>query len=72
MFLPGFTGPEVLPYGYYGAGTGPILLDELMCNGTEPSLFDCNHDGIWHHDCNHYEVASVKCQGDILCIHIIL
>ena len=72
MFLCGFTDALALENAYYGPGTGHILLDDLICNGTEPSLFDCNHDGIGVHDCDHSEDASVRCQGNIICIHIIL
>ena len=72
MFLCGFTGAVALHSAYYGPGTGPILLDELQCTGTESSLFDCGHNGIGNHDCSHYDDASVRCQGNIICIHIIL
>ena len=66
------SGAVALRNAYYGPGTGPILLDDLLCTGTELSLFDCNHDGIGVHDCDHGEDASVTCQGNIICIHIIL
>ena len=72
MLLSGFTDAVALQYPYYGPGAGPILLDDLMCNGTETSLFDCNHNGIGVHNCGHYQDASVRCQGNIICIHIIL
>ena len=72
MFLSGFTDAVALRNAYYGRGTGPILLDNLLCTGTETSLFDCNHNGIGRHDCSHYDDASVICQGNIICIEIIL
>lgn len=46
-----------------------ILLDDVQCNGTEDSIFDCNAKPIGQHDCNHREDVSVRCtaagQGDI-------
>ena len=47
---------------YFGQGTGQILLDELDCNGTEASLLQCTHIGLYYHDCGHYEDASVTCE----------
>ena len=66
MFLLGFSGAVELSNAYYGEGTGPILLDNLECNGTELSLFDCDHDGIGVHNCYHDEDASVICGGNII------
>ena len=68
MFLCGFAGAVALDLAHYGPGTGPILLDNVRCYGTEPSLFKCDHNGFGHHDCSHYEDAGVMCQGNILCI----
>jgi len=45
----------------YGAGSGPILLDDLRCSGTEANIGDCRHRGWGRHDCNHSEDASVSC-----------
>ena len=47
----------------YGRGTGSIVLDDLQCNGTESSLFDCTHRGVNIHDCIHGEDAGVRCTG---------
>ena len=40
----------------------PVLLDELMCNGTERRLVDCAHDDFGIHDCN-LEDLGVLCLG---------
>ena len=47
----------------YGEGTGPILLDNLQCLGTESDLLTCVHNGIGEHDCDHSEDASAECLG---------
>ena len=47
----------------YGQGTGPILLDNVLCYGYESSLFSCSHSGMENHKCNHSKDASVQCGG---------
>ena len=47
---------------HYGQGTGPIVLDDVICRGTESSLFSCRHRGVGNHDCSHHEDASVRCE----------
>ena len=49
---------------YFGQGTGPILLDDLRCTGTEARLVDCpsNGIGISNHCNGHADDAGVQCQ----------
>uniref|UniRef100_A0A672HDK9 SRCR domain-containing protein n=1 Tax=Salarias fasciatus TaxID=181472 RepID=A0A672HDK9_SALFA len=49
----------------FGAGRGPIWLDNVSCFGNESSISDCRHSGFGVHDCGHYEDASVIC-GEML------
>lgn len=45
----------------FGAGSGQIFLDEVRCNGDEPSLSFCRHLGWTAHNCSHQNDAGVFC-----------
>ncbi|KAJ8300514.1 hypothetical protein KUTeg_022033 [Tegillarca granosa] len=59
----GTTGALAKGSSYFGAGTGPILLDDLTCSGSEKSLALCGHRGWGKNNCDHTEDASVICTG---------
>ena len=48
-------------YGaYFGQGVGSIALDNVNCNGREPTLLNCSHRGLFVHDCDHSEDVGVQ------------
>lgn len=49
---------------FYGQGTGPLLLDDLVCRGTEERLIDCRSGGIGMTDfCRgHLDDAGLECR----------
>ena len=50
----------------FGGRSGSILLDNLMCNGSEYSLLDCvGSEDIGSHNCDHSEDAGVRCEGTL-------
>ena len=57
-----FAGATAFSLARFGQGTGPILLDNLLCNSRETRLIDCPHSGIGIHNCGHSEDAGIRCQ----------
>ena len=59
-FLLYCLGAQSYSNAYFGRGTGPILLDDVNCRGSERSILNCSHSRS--HNCNHYEDAGVACR----------
>ncbi len=47
----------------FGQGDGPILLDNLGCNGDEERLENCSSNGFGVNNCGHSEDAGVRCMA---------
>ncbi|XP_041375843.1 deleted in malignant brain tumors 1 protein-like [Gigantopelta aegis] len=59
----GYSEGTALRGAAFGPGTGPVWLSSLSCNGTEIDITKCRYHGFWVTKCNHYQDASVICQG---------
>ena len=57
------SGASAYSRAIFGRGTGPILLDNVGCNGREARLLDCYHIGVGISDCTHSEDAGIRCTG---------
>ncbi len=53
------------PFEDVGAGTGPIWMDNIVCDGTESQIANCQHAGWGQHNCNHNEDITIRCSGYI-------
>ena len=65
----GSSGTAIGSAGF-GPGTGLIFLDNILCTGSESTLFQCGHLGFnVTRSCNHTKDAAIRCnesQGTIL------
>jgi hypothetical protein len=63
---------KVREEAFYGAGSGPILLDDLMCVGNETDLTTCRDALNEAPNCRHNEDVGVECAGgaaDMFLVH---
>ena len=56
-----------IPYSnaFFGAGTGPIYLDDVACTSSANQLLECSSRPILRHNCSHSADAGVGCEGNI-------
>ncbi|XP_036071178.1 scavenger receptor cysteine-rich domain-containing group B protein [Oryzias melastigma] len=52
---------EAKAQAFFGYGSGPILLDNVECSGSESDLSQCFHLGWGQHNCGHHEDAGIIC-----------
>ena len=48
---------------YFGAGTGPIYLDDVACTSSASQLLECSSSPVLAHNCDHHDDVSVECEG---------
>ena len=60
----GSTGISVYSASF-GQGSGTVLLDNVLCTGSEPILARCGHLGVGvTRSCSHIDDAGVRCLGE--------
>ena len=61
----GYSGEAVaLKRAFFGRSLSrPIYLDNVGCNGSEPSLLNCAANEVGINNCDHSEDAGVRCNG---------
>ena len=57
------TGGTPYSNAYFGAGTGPIYLDDVTCTSSASQLLECSSTPILAHNCDHHADAGVGCEG---------
>ncbi|WAR31476.1 LG3BP-like protein, partial [Mya arenaria] len=57
----GATAVTINDPEYFGKGTGPIWMDDVKCEATEPDLSSCPQKFLNTSDCEHSEDVGVIC-----------
>ena len=58
------TGGRAYHNAYFGAGSGPIFLDDVQCTSSSNQLLQCPSRPILSHNCLHSDDAGVGCEGE--------
>ena len=51
---------------HYGAGSGPIWLNNVQCSGSETNITECQRSDWGRHNCTHDNDVSVSCIAGII------
>ena len=54
---------------HFGAGSGPIFLDDVQCTFSSKQLLECPSRPILSHNCLHSADAGVGCKGKPIQVH---
>ena len=54
---------------HFGAGSGPIFLDDVQCDPNSNQLLECSSTPILSHNCLHSADAGVDCGGKPISIN---
>ena len=58
-----YLGGRAYSNAYFGAGSGPIVLDDVQCSSSASQLLECYSRPILSHNCLHSDDAGVRCEG---------
>ena len=64
------TGGTPYTNSFFGAGTGPIYLDDVACTSNASQLLECGSRPILVHDCDHSADSGVGCEGVFVCLFV--
>ena len=56
-----FSGASEVDVEDFGAGSGPIWLDQLSCPDGASDLSSCQKNAWGDHDCGHSEDTGIRC-----------
>ena len=57
------AGGRAYSNAHFGAGSGPIFLDDVQCTSSDSKLVECYSRPILSHNCLHTADAGVGCEG---------
>ena len=62
------SGGSAYSNAHFGAGSGPIFLDDVQCTSSSSQLLECYSRPILSHNCLHSADAGVGCEGKYIYI----
>ena len=62
--LPPSAGGRAYSNAHFGAGSGPIFLDDVQCTSSDSKLLECSSSPVLMHNCLHSADAGVRCEGE--------